>query len=304
MRSQNGFTLLELMLSIVMGAVTTAAATTMYITSQKTLVAQNSLASNQISIDKGLNFIASQVRESNVGRQYSQHTGNTPGSAIIVSATNYQYSFTAKKDSLSQTGLGPSYMTSGSDQLVIRYSPKELIGHDCEGREINSINRDVIERYYVRDSDSGNGLSLACDAGRFIKYPTPMIVDIGSGSVELIPNVDLLKVKLVTSTMASNGSELTRVMDISDYKALAVDRKVIGVKLGVISHSNETVGHVGTTAIAGAVGGDRVGAGSTYIKLFDKTFNFNPSVIASAKKYRYSVNVRTISLYDGSGSYK
>lgn len=305
MRSQNGFTLIELMLSIVMGALTTAAATTMYITSQKTLVAQNSLSSNQVSVDKGLNFIAKQVQQSNVGRQYGMHTAKTPGSAVIVSATNYQYSFVAKKNSLSLTSVGPSYMTTGSDQLVIRYTPKDLIGHDCEGRAINSLNRDVIERYYVRDSDSGVGLSLACDAGRFITYPTPQVIDIGTGSVELIPNVDLLKVKLISSSMASNGSELTRALDISDYKALTVDRKIIGVKLGVISHSNETVGPAGTTAISSSgVSSDRVGAGSNTIKLFNQTFYFNPSVIASAKKYRYSTNVRTISLYDGSGSYK
>lgn len=301
MQSQKGFTLIELMLSIIMGAVTTAAATTMYITSQKTLVAQNSLSSNQLSVDKGLNFIGQQVRQSNMGRQNYMTTQTSPGAPIIVSASNYLYSFVVAKEALSQNNTGPSYMTVGSDQLVIRYTPRDLNGYDCEGRAINSINRDVIERYYVRDSDSGVGLSLACDAGRFIKSPTPMIVDIGTGSVELVPNVDLFKVKLITSTMASDGTELTRVADISSYKTFAADRKIIGVKLGVVSHSNEAVGHAGTTAIVGL--GDRVGAGSSYMKLFDQTYTFNPSVIDSAKKYRYSTSVRTISLYDGSGSY-
>lgn len=305
MRSQSGFTLIELMLSIIMGAVTTAAATTMYITSQKTLVAQNSLSSNQVAADKGLEFISKQVQKAGMGRQYGEYTATTPGSAVIVSATNYEYAFLAPKIALSQTSIGSSFMTRGSDQLVIRYTPIETGGYDCEGRPINTLSHDVVERYFVEDSESGSGLSLFCDAGRFVKSPTASLVDIGTGSVEIIPNVDLLKVKLVTSSMNSNGAESLRVMDISDYKALTVPRKVVGVKLGLVSHSNETVGHAGTSASSTGVGGNDGGASAPAgIRVFNETFYLNPSVLASSTKYRYSVNVRTISLYDGSGSYK
>lgn len=291
MKNQKGFTLIELMLSIVLGSITTAAGVSLYIASQKTFVAQDTLSSNQIAIDKGLTYITDQIRLANMGKAYSQHTAKTPDAGIIIGATNYKYSFSTQKSNLSGQNTGPSFVNKASDQIVIQYKIPDGSAMDCEGGSIADSSIVVVEKYFVRSVADGS-LAIACDAGRFTSAGAGSLTGMGVGVVDLIPNVDYLKVLLVTSSMTSNGSETLRVLTIPQYKALTTDRKIIGVKLGMISHSSASIGHVGASGISSA------------LKVFNENLTINSSVRDAEKKYRYSINTRTISLYDGSGSYR
>lgn len=291
MKSQKGFTLIELMLSIVLGSITAAAGLTLYIASQKTFVAQESLSSNQIAVDRGLIYIADQIRLANMGKAYSQHTAKTVGAGIVVGATNYQYSFSVSKSYLSGQNTGPSYVNKASDQLVIKYNIPDDSSLDCEGKSIANSTVTVVEKYFVRSLADGS-LSLACDAGRFTDAGSGSLTGMGTDVTDLIPNVDYFKVLLVTSSMVSNGSETLRVMTIPQYKALTESRKIIGVKLGLISHSSSSIGHVGASGI------------NSSMKMFNETITINTSVQNAEQKYRYSVNTRTVSLYDGLGGYR
>ena len=291
MNNQKGFTLIELMLSIVLGSITTAAAVSMYIASQKTFVAQETLSSNQIAVDRGMSFISGQIQKANMGKSFSQNTSKTPNAAIMVGATNYNYGFSVLKSYLSGEATGPAYVNKASDQIVIRYNIPDGTGIDCEGAAIASSSENVIEKYFVRSNTDGS-LSLACDAGRFTTTGAGSLTGMNAGIVDLIPNVDYFKVMLVTSSMASNGSETLRVYTIPQYKALTTDRKIVGVRLGLISHSSSSIGHVGATGI------------STAMKVMNENVTINSSVQNAKNKYRYSVNTRTVSLYDGLGSYR
>lgn len=288
MKNQKGFTLIELMLSLVLGSITTAAGVSMYIASQKTFVAQETLSSNQIAVDRGLTYITDHIRLANMNRAYSQYTAKTPGAGIIVGATNYNYSFSTQKSNLSGQNTGPSFVNKASDQIVIRYNIPDGTSVDCEGGAIANSTINVIEKYFVQAQADGS-LALACDAGRF---SGSSITGMGSGIVSLIPNIDYFKVLLVSSSMTSNGSETLRVHTIPEYKALTNNRKIVGVKLGLISHSSNSIGHVGATGV------------NTALKVFNENLTINTSVINAEKKFRYSINTRTVSLYDGLGSYR
>lgn len=290
MKTQQGFTLIELMLSIVLGSITTAAGVSLYIASQKTFVAQETLTSNQVAVDRGLNFLTDQIAKAHMGKAYSRHTAKTPGAGIVVGATNYKYSYSVAKSNLSGEATGPSFVNRPSDQIVIQYQTPEIPAIDCEGGSIASTSTLVIEKYFVQSSSNGT-LALACDAGRFDK-DSGSLTGMGSGVVEIIPNVDYFRVMLVISSMESNGAETQRVVSVPTYKALTTDRKIIGVKLGLISHSNGTIGYAGATNLSSAM------------KVFADNVTINSTVQNAEKKYRYSVNTRTVSLYDGLGSYR
>lgn len=293
MKNQQGFTLIELMLSIVLGSITTAAGVSLYIASQKTFVAQETLSSNQIAVDRGLSYITDQIRLANMGKAYSQHTAKTVGAGIVVGATNYKHSFSVQKSNLSSQAAGPSFVNKASDQIVITYNIPDDSSVDCEGVAIADSSVTVVEKYYVRSLTDGT-LSLACDAGRFSATGAGSLSGMGTGVTDLIPNVDYFKVLLVTSSMTSDGSENIRVLTIPQYKDLDTTdkRKIIGVKLGLISHSSSSIGHVGASGI------------NTAMKLFNENVTINSSVQNAEKKFRYSVNTRTVSLYDGLGSYR
>lgn len=170
---QKGFTLVELMISIVLGLLITAAAIQLFITGQASLSMQQSMADIQDNGNFGLNYIANDIRRSNLGALSPLSDDQTMYGGIVLAPANLSNFVTIPAALMSRssgqtlgtgnqwTGKSNVTTTAGtalsSDQLTIQYRPTQnvvpfdtltkttltvaeaklinetVIGTDCEG---------------------------------------------------------------------------------------------------------------------------------------------------------------------------
>lgn len=185
-RLQQGFTLIELMISLILGLLVSAAALQILYT--------NSLSSNIQSAGSkivdtntfGLDYLTKQIRKANYGILSSQSfflNHQTPQGGIVLTApdnltvfgntvagetvasnlrglskSNQQISdtlLTRSASSLSGSNVKAGSTALSSDQLTIQYKVSSDNQVDCQSRNVMKDDY-VIERYFVRDG------GLAC----------------------------------------------------------------------------------------------------------------------------------------------
>lgn len=238
-----GFTLIELMISLVLGLLISAAVIQVYIINVRTSTVQQSASEVQDSAIFSLQAIEDHIRLANLGNPISNIKDTTNHGGIVLTAANLGTSnateakyFTASADSAGWTGLSN---TTGieSDQLTIQYKNVTSSSlFDCEGTEVVLGSSDwVVERYFVRKAtDGGNtDLVLACDAGR-IDETGATVTDFGDNGEVIIPAVDQFKVLLGTLADVSTLSYLPA----STYLELTDKPAITTVKLGMIVRSD------------------------------------------------------------------
>lgn len=190
---QAGFTLIELMISLVLGLLITAAAVQIYIINVRTATVQKSGSELQDASVFGLQVLENHLRLANLGNPNSMITNTSVSGGVVLSGLNIGVSRlngAVKEDAYTDTGYltrtagevgtgtngwtGISNTNVGSDQLTIQFRniTKTTIP-DCEGNDI-ADGEMVIERFFLRQStsDTSTGaikkLVLACDAGRVV----------------------------------------------------------------------------------------------------------------------------------------
>ena len=238
-----GFTLIELMLSLVLGLLISAAVMQVYIISTRTATVQQSASEVQDSAIFSLQTIEDHIRLANLGNPISNIKDTTNHGGIVLTTANLGTSnttdakyFTASEDSAGWTGL--SNITGvESDQLTIQYKNVTSSSlYDCEGAEVQKDSPDwVVERYFVRKAIGGadTDLVLACAAGRVDEDGQIITAFTGAGEV-IIPAVDQFKVLLGTLADVSQLSYLPA----STYLELADKPAITTVKLGMIVRSD------------------------------------------------------------------
>ncbi len=167
MIKQTGFTLIELMLSLTLGLIITAAAILLFLAGQKSLSMQQGVADIQDNANFGLNYLTQDIRLANLNNSNAVINDQTAYGGVVLSS-----SANAQKDAqgtllsniywqvsgsnvaakfLSGSSLAPANVQlSGvdilSDQLVIQYIPQYVLnpagtiwsgGYDCEGNALN-----------------------------------------------------------------------------------------------------------------------------------------------------------------------
>lgn len=253
---QQGFTLVELMISLVLGLLISVAAVQIYLTNARTSTVQKSGSELQDASVFGIQFLENHIRLANLGNAVSNITDTTASGGIvlspsnIVNATSTTAPTTVLTHSTGDTGwTGVSNTNVGSDQLTIQFT--NTTGStisDCEGADI-AANVTVIERYFLRNATiATNGLVLACDAGRVTA--TGSITDFGGVGQEFVTNVDQFKVLLGTQTIAdaasSGGGGQLAYISPNAYKSMGTKPAIMAVKVGMIVR--------GSTAIVGTDG--------------------------------------------------
>ena len=251
-RSTSGFTLIELMISLVLGLLISAAVIQVYLTNTKTASTQKSGSELQEASVFGLQQLESHLRLANLGNSVTSITDTTAGGGIVISPKNIGLASTDTSKNLyfTRTG-GDTGFTSvsnitgiNSDQLTIQF--KNTTGvkiPDCESADVE-LGDTVIERYFVRSSSTtGQGLVLACDASR---VTTAGISDLSanyqSGGSEVILGVDQFKVLLGIQTDAPSNAGLMRYLTASEYLALSGTKPPItAVKIGLIVRGSSPV---------------------------------------------------------------
>lgn len=243
--NSSGFTLIELMISLVLGLLISAAVVQVYMISTRTATVQQSASEVQDSAIFSLQTIEDHIRLANLGNPISNIKDTTNHGGIVLTAANLGTTnttdakyFTTSADSTGWTGL--SNITGvESDQLTIQYKNVTSSSlFDCEGKEITSGSSDwVVERYFVRKATGGadTDLALACAAGRVKEDGTvTKAFNSDTGGEVIIPAVDQFKVLLGTLKDVSQLSYLPA----STYLELTDKPAITTVKLGLIVRSD------------------------------------------------------------------
>ena len=245
-RSTSGFTLIELMISLVLGLLISAAVIQVYLTNTKTASTQKSGSELQEASVFGLQQLESHLRLANLGNSVTSIADTTAGGGIVISPENIGLasSDTSKNFYFTRTGGDSNITGINSDQLTIQF--KNTTGvkiPDCESADIDP-KATVIERYFIRSSSTtGQGLLLACDAGRVTDTGiTGLSANYQSGGSEVILGVDQFKILLGIQTDAPSDAGLMRYLTASEYLALSGTKPPItAVKIGLIVRGSSPV---------------------------------------------------------------
>lgn len=188
MNKQQGFTLIELMISLVLGLLIIAAASQVYVISLRTATVQQAGSSILDANVFGLQQIENNIRMAGLGLSDVAKAG-AADSGILAGGNNatainvlHVNGTKLSSDLISRDNSGPTNTTSGgSDQLTIQYrapaNMRDCEGHlvlgprtgilDLPGNPVVSIDGQIIvERYFVKNNN--DTLELRCDAGLYV----------------------------------------------------------------------------------------------------------------------------------------
>ena len=254
----HGFTLIELMISLVLGLLISAAVIQIYLVNARTSATQQSGSELQDASMFGLQQLENKLRIANLGNNITTIDNETVGGGVVLSPLNIYLPIANKSfDSLFTNSaddasfVKPSNMSSAnSDQLTIQY--KNITDSpiaDCESADVVK-DEIAIERYFLRSSTtSGQGLVLACDAGRIgaagIKSYTPSTdsknFSVSTNGQEFIMGVDQFKILLGTQTNQAGTAGRMQYLTPKQYNDLATKPPIIAVKIGMIARGSTAV---------------------------------------------------------------
>lgn len=264
---ETGFTLVELMISLVLGLLISAAVMQIYITNVRTSTIQKGGSELQDASVFGLQQLESHLRLANLGNPTTSITDKTVHGGIVLTGNfNLGINPNATIDDYVNKGYltrvagdgtagangwnGISNVNKNSDQLTIQYrNTTGTILADCEGNDVDNGDL-VVERYFLRTASSGGGsgviknLVLACDAGRIEANGTNFKIktfsgtdqrNFGQAGQEFITGVDQFKVLLGTQSIDAATAGQMNYISSRDYLALTGNKPAItAIKVGVI----------------------------------------------------------------------
>lgn len=250
--TQYGFTLIELMISLVLGLLISAAVMQVFLTSQRVDRIQTAASEIQDKAVFGLQSIEPQIRLANMGNDGVSINDKTIMGGIILTVGNeVATNVNAAVKNGDQAGnfvtrsvaTNLSNTDKPSDQLTIQYI--NTIGRDlfdCEGVRI-APNEHVITRYFIAgDANSGNNirsnLSLRCDAGRIENKVAQDFTDTGQVIIE---NIDQFNIRLGLQqpvVVAGQTSYQYADMSINEYMALTGDKPpIVNIRIAILARS-------------------------------------------------------------------
>lgn len=250
---QQGFTLVELMISLVLGLLISAAVMQVYMANVRSVTLQDAGSSLIDSNVFGIPIIEDHIRLANLGLAGEVNdtsegsgivlteTGNLKGIKLIDGKTIPLVLLTNTGD-VTEVGTGDQWAAktatnTPSGQLTIQFrAPQDM--YDCEGnlalgpREI-SLNKVkkiidgqiIIERYYLnaQDSSKPNQLSLYCDAGKYITEDMDTYEDQGRADKP----ATVLEDKNLIRDFGDKGQIIIQNMDYFDILLGTKDKDVI-----------------------------------------------------------------------------
>lgn len=258
-RLNSGFTLVELMVSLVLGLLIVAAALQLFITAQISANLQRAISDVQDNGNFGINYMIEDIRKANFSADKPVIKSGLPYAGIVLGVDNLPSTLTNRSANLltKKEAEGTSKKTNiSSDQLTIQYYVDITGQFDCEGTGI-PINSYVLQRYFILD---GN---LRCDAGIYPKTVgsdatgnprTHTIVGFGGNGEIVIRNTEYMRILFAVSddkVIADNISNDPIPADglvqknfryIDSYPTSGTLPRIRGVQIGLLIRSNENVG--------------------------------------------------------------
>jgi len=272
MNKQQGFTLIELMISLVLGLLIIAAASQVYVISLRTATVQQAGSSILDANVFGLQQIENNIRMAGLGLSDVAKAGAADsgilagGDKAAAIGVLHVNDTKLSSDFISRDGSGPTNTTSGSDQLTIQYrapaNMRDCEGHlvlgprtgilDLPGNPVVSIDGQIIvERYFVKNNNGT--LELRCDAGLYVS--NHIIQDDGQGTANatiltgannrhnihnlggdgalIASGIDDFQVRFGIASGANHSG--IRYVTPTEYQALDPNTAIITVQLGLLT---------------------------------------------------------------------
>lgn len=235
MKRVAGFSLVELMISMVLGLVVTAGVIQVFVSTRTT----NSLNQAIAQVQESGRYIALRIQQElrEVGR-YDSNAGRIDDSVDLTSESNFvlRQPVALGGDYSSDANLGSEDgSASGNDQIVVNLLARE----DCTGNSfaVTSPNELHIVNHYFVD---GEQLKCVGYNGRYLRglqsNSTP------SSAVVLLDNVASFQVEYgISADVADNNSAVVRYVNAGQLaNARLGDQQVVSIRLAVLIKS-ETV---------------------------------------------------------------
>ena len=318
MNHSKGFTLIELMVSLVIGLIVIGAAMQLFLTGSINYSLQKNLGELQDNGNFGLNFIIKDIKLANLDADLSVINDRNKYSGIVfTSLKSYSSLIPEEKEvqsanlpltltnstvniaNLSLANVGPSNVGDGSDQLVIQYKVFDPNSFDCEGGSFTQEEIDegtfVVQRYYLRPDGKSTDLALVCDAGRYKtlvateSLPTG-ITGLGQNSQIIMRRVDYFHVLL---GVKQNNADEFSYMTIDEYmgtnNVLTKDGtprpRIMSIQLGALVRGYDSI--AGNDALP------------TAFRVLNKQVTLNDA--SSKEKFAREVVSQTVALRNGYG---
>lgn len=227
---QFGFTMIELLISLVLGLLVAAAATQLLLTNLQGFNLQRGMSDVQDNGRFAVDFINKDVRQA--GMRPAGALDNPYPSIVFDTASMPSASMDLMtSNSVSTTGLG------SSDQLLVqRLTLVDTV--DCEGNLVPA-NQYVVSRYFLREDEASDSESaLACDGGA---HDTAVLSNIGDAGVVLLGAAENLQVQLGVGSATSKVP--VQYLRPDEYALLGAPRPpILAVRVGVLLSSADRTG--------------------------------------------------------------
>lgn len=249
MNKQQGFTLIELMVSLTIGLVLVAVAVQLFISGQVNYQIQQAASTVQDSGVFGLNNVTKNIRLANHGNAGAMNDQSLYGGIVLSDQyVDLEETLQGNLHGLKIQGLpisGQNYVSGSqmnpsafgalkSDQLVVMYQAPVTM-RTCTGREVRGPNRSltelkkgwyVIEKYYIK-KNADQSADLYCSDSFFIAQgeATPQYL--------LDDDEDSLKIEDTETLMEDYGT--------SDGHLIAKNVEYMRVQL-IVRHQNQRTG--------------------------------------------------------------
>lgn len=231
-KRNQGFTLVELMVSVGLGLLVAAIATQLFVTNLMSFNAQRGIADVQDNGRFAMDFINRDIRQA----------GLRPAGAIlnpypaVVIETSDMPDATAElittDSKAGSPGIGPS------DQLLIqRLTLEDTV--DCEGNAV-AADSYVVSRYFLRaDAASGSASALVCAGGSHATTAGSLSASVANDGTVLLTSAENFQVLLGVG----DAGVPVRYYGPDEYALLAEPRpRILAVRVGVLVSSMDSTG--------------------------------------------------------------
>lgn len=206
-RSQQGFSLVELMIAVLLGSLITIAAVQLFSTSQRTFQLQQGLIDVQEQGRFALDFMARDLRMMGLRLDQSDEVGIELSDTTVGAVV-----FPASADG------GDS--GAGNDRLTFSFRGR-TIDTDCEGVSPAADGTLIINTYWVDDDGS-----LWCRGN----------LDVTGGGLELVSGVDTFQVLYGIDTAEDGVPFAARYVTAS---TLTGDEQIVAVRVGLLVRAQQ-----------------------------------------------------------------
>lgn len=260
-RFNSGFTLVELMVSLVLGLLIVAAALQLFMTAQISANLQRAISDVQDNGNFGINYMIEDIRKANFSADKPVIKSGLPYAGIVLGVDNLPSTLTNRSAPLltKKEAEGIDKKTNiSSDQLTIQYYVDTAGQFDCEGTGI-PLNSYVLQRYFILE---GN---LRCDAGTYPKTVptgndatgnprTHTIAGFGGNGEIVIRNTEYMRIlfalsddkvsadNIANDPIPADGLVQKNFRYIDSYPTSGTLPRIRGVQIGLLMRSNENVG--------------------------------------------------------------